>query len=625
MSRPANRDRDRKTERELTAEKVAQKNSWERGPQTTCWHQTHQVEMNWLANAAASHRSRCPDSITDRRRGRVAVEVRPTRMRSSTPGDEGASSTGTGTGTGTSTPSSSGKQLSRNTSPSAARSRSPAGYWGRPGGAGSRSSSTGSFLSRLVDTPSLKVNFTEDLLFLHPGPPDQPTYDPSVEGTVTLYLPKGRTLRHLSVKLQGICSIGFQHRPYETFTCLEKELTLVRDIGGGADTYLERGEHIFSFSILVPSNTAPYERNAYGRVRHFVSAKAKGLGNFGDLKSEDKNLYLVVNPGGAGESQPPPPLDYKFEGASEDLGPYTLALQSQFIIIAGLILFRFRLLGPPSPIAIYSIRLKVLQYFTLTAPSEPNYVEKPPPESRTVFLLDLAHPPNGGDPEVAIEAEALAGGGVRSGSQTPRSGPWFALKAGEEYKVAHLARFLNDNILRGSTVEGIETGIHIRHEIAVEVTYSAWEEDEKSAAAAERERSSTRKGKNKEVPKEYEKKLFVVTKPIDIFSCCSWLDSLTLPEYSVDDPIPPPDPDQEIPCTCGYSMAGIVGRHGGFLKEVAWEGESSGLTFATQYKHDEGTSSHPGSGANSPALSDERRGRPPVRQFYQGFQSLSLN
>ncbi|SCV74379.1 BQ2448_6811 [Microbotryum intermedium] len=474
-----------------------------------------------------------------------------------------------------------------------------------------------------------QVSFTEDLLFLHPGPPDQPTYDPSVEGTVTLYLPKGRTLRHLSVKLQGICSIGFQHRPYETFTCLEKELTLVRDIEGGADTYFERGEHIFSFSILIPSNTAPYERNAYGRVRHFVSAKAKGLGNFGDLKSEDKKLYLVVNPGGAGESQPPPPLDYKFEGASEDLGPYTMALESHFIMIAGLILFRFRLLGPPTPIAIYSIRLKVLQYFTLTTPSDPNYVEIPLPESRTVFLLDLAHPPNEGNPDLAIAADALAGGlGGRSGSQTPRSWPWFVLKSGEEYKVAHLARLLNDNILRGSTLKGIETGIHVRHEIAVEVTYSAWDEDEglvaAAAATAERERSSNRKGKNKEAVKEYERKLFVVAKPIDIFSCCSWLDSLTLPEYSVDDPISPPDPDQDIPCTCVYTISRIIERHGGFLKEVASEGNSNGLTFATQYKHDEGTSSHPGSGTNSPTFTGERRGRPPVRQLYEGFQSLSL-
>ncbi|SCV74380.1 BQ2448_6812 [Microbotryum intermedium] len=87
-------------------------------------------------------------------------------MRSPTTGEEGSSSTGSGTGTGGSTPPLTGSgKLPRNTSPSAARSRSPVGYWGRPVTAGSRSSSAGSFLSRLVDTPSLKVGFPDG--FLH--------------------------------------------------------------------------------------------------------------------------------------------------------------------------------------------------------------------------------------------------------------------------------------------------------------------------------------------------------------------------------------------------------------------------------------------------------------------------
>ena len=82
------------------------------------------------------------------------------------------------------------------------------------------------------------------------------------------------------------------------------------------DTVLEKGEHVFAFSMIVPSssgalrsallggtrltistrNTAPYERCQYGRVRHFVTAKARGLGTLGgDVHSNEKELFLIVN------------------------------------------------------------------------------------------------------------------------------------------------------------------------------------------------------------------------------------------------------------------------------------------------------------------------------------------
>lgn len=67
-----------------------------------------------------------------------------------------------------------------------------------------------------------------------------------------------------------------------------------------------------------------------------MTAKAKGLGAMGtDVVSEEKPLYLIVNPAGSGASAPPPPLHYKIEGMLEDIGPYTIALQSQHIMVSG--------------------------------------------------------------------------------------------------------------------------------------------------------------------------------------------------------------------------------------------------------------------------------------------------
>lgn len=231
------------------------------------------------------------------------------------------------------------------------------------------------------------------------------------------------------------------------------------------------------------------------------------MGNLGgDVHSNEKELFLIVNPGASVQrSEPPPPLHYKMEGMDEALGPWTASLQSQHIMIGGLLLFRINLLDPPADVAIYSIRIKVLQHFTLKSPpGHTPYVEHPPPDSRTVCLLDLHHPPNMG--------QLLAStSGTRSGSQTPRSGAMAVLSPGEGYKAHHLVRLLNDNIIRSSTQPGTEASINARHDIAVEIIYQQLEDEMEASMSRSRDRS---KGKGK----DKERKMFSVSKPLDIYS-----------------------------------------------------------------------------------------------------------
>lgn len=52
--------------------------------------------------------------------------------------------------------------------------------------------------------PTLHVTLSEELLYLHPAPEGMPTEDPWVSGTVTLWLPKARNLRHLTVRLRRV-------------------------------------------------------------------------------------------------------------------------------------------------------------------------------------------------------------------------------------------------------------------------------------------------------------------------------------------------------------------------------------------------------------------------------------
>lgn len=117
---------------------------------------------------------------------------------------------------------------------------------------------------------------------------------------------------------------------------MDKEVAL---FSGKEEVTLDKGEHTFAFSIICPSSTACCEKCLWGRVRHTVVAKAKGLGQLGsDVLSAEKPLFLIVNvsvealnqaakltstlpqPGGAGANMPPPPLDHKFEGMLDDLG-----------------------------------------------------------------------------------------------------------------------------------------------------------------------------------------------------------------------------------------------------------------------------------------------------------------
>ncbi|ORY92839.1 hypothetical protein BCR35DRAFT_298408 [Leucosporidium creatinivorum] len=464
------------------------------------------------------------------------------------------------------------------------RSDSPAGekvpgFWGRPGSQTRSSSSSRVFSTLGLTSPTLKVDFAEELLYLHPQAEEgRPTHDPSVEGTVTLYLPKARALNHLSIKLTGRTDLGWKTRPYESFVCLEKSIELVAE---DKDRMLEKGEHVFAFSMIVPSASAPYERCQYGRVRHFVVAKARGLGNLGgDIHSNEKELFLIVNPGASmSTSAPPPPLHYKMEGLDDALGPWTAALQSQHVMIGGLLLFRINIISVPTDLAIHSIRVKVLQHFTLKSPpgEDPPYIEQPPPDARTVFLLDLQHPPNMGHIMTSTS-------GTRSGSQTPRSGPLAVLSPGEGYKSHHLVRLLNDNIIRSSTQPGTEASINVRHDIVVEIIYQELQ-DETESASRSRDRA---KGK----AKEKERKMFTISKPLDIFSCCCWLDSLTLPPYEEHDPHPI-RPEGDVPCMCGFPIAMIVKHHGGTLLQE--EGEQ-GVTYAHFIKDEaeEGARGRPG-------------------------------
>lgn len=107
------------------------------------------------------------------------------------------------------------------------------------------------------------VNPTTDTSF--------PSEDAELRGSVLLTLPSRRSVKRIEVVLEGICdACGSSGHPYETVTTLRKHLNL--ELEG---EILDGGDHVFNFSFIIPSSTAVNQRSAYGRVRHYVKAKAE--------------------------------------------------------------------------------------------------------------------------------------------------------------------------------------------------------------------------------------------------------------------------------------------------------------------------------------------------------------
>ncbi|SCZ98579.1 BZ3500_MvSof-1268-A1-R1_Chr3-1g05476 [Microbotryum saponariae] len=443
--------------------------------------------------------------------------------------------------------------------------------------------------------PTLEVHLAEDLLFLHPAAPDEISDDPVVQGTVTLYLSKKRNLTHLAVKLIGRQDISWgDSSPYESSITLDKEVQL---LAKGQELVLEKGYHKFEFEFLVPSSTPPSERSVFGRVRYTIVAKSKGLGQLnGDISSHEKLLFLATNastnptlsPGGAGPSRPPPPLDHRHEGLVDDLGLYTMACQSTYSMVSGLVLLRFELVAPPSHVVLYAIKVKINQYFHLISPSDPNKRSSPPVDVKTVMHLDGTRPPNFGKVDEAV----LASYAAARNDPTKASSPLKVLQPGEGYKIHHLARFPNDTVLRPSTPTWSNASIRVRHVVALELTYRVLSPEEiRDGQLVNKVKERDDKGKEK----IKDRKKLVVSRPFEIFSCMCFVDSLSLPAYTRVDPNLSPtgplprvtssdgllqrfdvgtdEPEKPPPCVCGYQFRQVIKFHGAdLLREPGEEG-----------------------------------------------------
>ncbi|GAA5972878.1 hypothetical protein JCM11641_003985 [Rhodosporidiobolus odoratus] len=458
----------------------------------------------------------------------------------------------------------------------------------------STNGTSGGLLGKIGWTlPRLDVDTTQDILYVRPAPGDLPGEDELLKGTVSLFLPKPRRLKSLEVRLLGRYDIswpsGSGKTPYENGVVFERAVNLLGDKEG---VELEKGSHGFEFLFFVPASIPCWERSHHGRVRYSLVSTARLSSPLGssDLTSPPKPFYVLPSPSPSPTQllAPPPPLQIHAEGHFPSLGPWAIEVQSQHATVGGLLLAKLILPAASTSIFLHSIKVSIVQSFWLTSPVDSTRQATVPEAYHTVFILDSSYLPN------SAQMRDNGRGSTRRNLSTDAE-PLTVLSEGKEASIVHLARLHNDNFLRPTTREGTDTPIRVGHRVEMEVLYrratmgevKSWIQSEAGTGAGggqeeenmkekERSKSNNRKGKEREVGqdvdagKDKELQKLKMSKPIELYSCLNFLDSLTLPKYATEDPHPilqggDGGVDLKVPCVCGMTLKELLSKHASLL------------------------------------------------------------
>ncbi|GEM08554.1 immunoglobulin E-set domain protein [Rhodotorula toruloides] len=247
---------------------------------------------------------------------------------------------------------------------------------------------------------TLIVSCLEDVVFLHPPPTSPPasspplsreqlaaqepsSHDPILRGQVTLVTQSSRRARRIRVELVGRCTRhgGDGSHNYEASATLEKSLEI--DLQGEK---LDAGTHTWDFSFIIPSSTAVGERSNYGTVRHSIRATLHGVGNFRDLTSVPKSIFVIANPAPPGDL--PSGLEIDVRHPANELGPIALHVSSPHLTVASLLFMSVTFEDPPEGLKIMSVQAFVRQEFEIHYSASEIPVSHPPVQRKLLFYAD---------------------------------------------------------------------------------------------------------------------------------------------------------------------------------------------------------------------------------------------
>ncbi|KAF8311385.1 hypothetical protein DL93DRAFT_2083376 [Clavulina sp. PMI_390] len=180
---------------------------------------------------------------------------------------------------------------------------------------------------------------------------------------------------------------------FPTFVYETSEVSLVEvQLQSPKDEKLyEKGEHRFSFALIVPSSSATYDRSAHGKIRHSVKAVAFSEGLTGGSNIDARTpIYLIANPAPDGETSD---LNVRVEGFKEELGPYAMAIAAQHLTVGGLLHFEALLASVPIRTQIVSVSATLVANYTLRSVQQPSQAPQFAAKRTQLFVFDAQHPP----------------------------------------------------------------------------------------------------------------------------------------------------------------------------------------------------------------------------------------
>ncbi|GAA5870594.1 hypothetical protein JCM8547_002056 [Rhodosporidiobolus lusitaniae] len=360
---------------------------------------------------------------------------------------------------------------------------------------------------------TLSVQFLEDVVFLTPPPhlpspadsnssePPSTQDDPLLRGQVTLVCLQPRRAKRIKVDLVGLAARhgGDGSYSHEQSVVLEKSLSI--DLIGER---LERGTHTWDFSFIVPSSAAVSERSVYGTVRYTVRATLHAAGNFRDLASMPKPVWLIANPAAPGEL--PSGLEIDVRHTASELGPIALHISSPHLTVASLLFLGVTFESPPVGMKIMSVQAFVRQEFEIHYSQNDVPVQHPPVQRKLLFYADSTTPVPTSSEDL-LDRPNLSRGAPPPLSYEPRAllpKPLARLEQ-KEWTYARVTRIPDDDLVRPSTLEGTDTPIRVKHNLVCQVRYRM-------------------KGSNKD-------QVLEMSSAVTIASCCCLTSSLLLPEY----------------------------------------------------------------------------------------------
>lgn len=317
-------------------------------------------------------------------------------------------------------------------------------------------------------------------------------------------------LKSLTLTLTGHESISFPRGGIEASRTYfnEKSIDEALEID-----YFEPGKtYRFERTFFVDHNSAPFQRSSWGVNNQKLVAKATFHGLLSKSLSATKKVYFVDCQNDEGNEMIVWDKDVRTH--ADGIGPFSLRNRSEVFTVGGYLRTNFDLLSPLDGVTIVGFRASVEMRTTLASRRErPGYTETVTPKKVPFLSLDR------GQLDELFATKKLQGGGE---GISPEGDCYPSFEV--------VSRLPDDNKIRPSTVEGNDAAIRFRNYIQYEIDFIDGEYRQAGLKDAQNDELIYIDGQKM--------KRFHVSIPVFLNSCGCRPDSLNLPTYACEDPMP---------------------------------------------------------------------------------------